>query len=293
MDPANFAELALPVAYDPAAISLNAGAAMLTEVNELLELNDLEWREKRSQHFGGSPESYREEFYHLSVGPALAGIRHLGGDREEAFVHFLLGFFPCARDLEELKALAQNQFAAFAPKSFSIWLRPGASGLPPPLRMGRIFLAGRRIELLGNSRPAHYERVELREQPLDYAWYEKIHEEFHLAEPGQKNWVPITDREELERSKLAHIWVDGTLAGIIAAEEKPFLGEPGLYFSEFLLTNEWKGRGLAAAVQRKFIERELAAQYWGTIDANNQPSLKTALRIGRKSVREELFYSAR
>ena len=79
--------------------------------------------------------------------------------------------------------------------------------------------------------------------------------------------------------------------GLIAAERSDFLGTQAIYFNEILIYPEFKGRGLAKAMQRKFIS-ELPDDFklvWGTIDAQNFPSLKTAMSNGRKVIRYECF----
>jgi hypothetical protein len=80
---------------------------------------------------------------------------------------------------------------------------------------------------------------------------------------------------------------------LIAGRVLPLLGLSGLYFTEILLTRAFKGQGLAPAVQRKFIDglADDFAVVWGTIDAKNAASTKTALKVGRRSIREEIFLS--
>lgn len=62
---------------------------------------------------------------------------------------------------------------------------------------------------------------------------------------------------------------------------------------EELLETPFRGRGFAPAMQRMFLER-LADKddrlVWGTIDARNIPSLRTAQRVGREIVFGNMFF---
>jgi len=114
-----------------------------------------------------------------------------------------------------------------------------------------------------------------------------------------KDWVPINDKEEMEESRrqscLFLVYVNGVKAGLIAGIPQPLLGLHGIYFIEIMMTRQFKGQGLASVVQRKYID-SLPGNYeivWGTIDTMNLASTKTALKVGRKSIREEYFISVR
>jgi hypothetical protein len=60
---------------------------------------------------------------------------------------------------------------------------------------------------------------------------------------------------------------------------------------EILLTDAFRGKGLASQVQKIYLAAisDCFDLVWGTIDAKNISSTKTALRVGRKIVRSEIF----
>ena len=147
------------------------------------------------------------------------------------------------------------------------------------------------------EKPVGYERITLEKvvTDFDFKWYSDIYEDFHRQNPELKEWVPMTDKEDLDRcildQLLYRVFVDGALAGLIGARSESLFGKPAIYMAELLLTSKFKGQGLAIALQRKFID-EIPKHFeliWGTIDAKNLPSLKTALRMGRMSIRSEYF----
>lgn len=68
----------------------------------------------------------------------------------------------------------------------------------------------------------------------------------------------------------------GQNLGVISALEENLLGEKSLYITEIVTLKEYKGKKLASAVQRKYIEI-LKSKYqfvWGMIRVKNIPSSK-------------------
>jgi hypothetical protein len=126
-------------------------------------------------------------------------------------------------------------------------------------------------------------------------WYEGAYSSFHSEHPELVRWVPMTEKEELQRCAdeelLFRVLVDGNHAGLIGGRNESLLGSSAVYMTEFLLMRPFKGQGLAAALQRKFLD-SLGPKFnlvWGTIDAKNKASHQTALKIGRTSIRSEFF----
>jgi hypothetical protein len=128
-----------------------------------------------------------------------------------------------------------------------------------------------------------------------YDWYKKGYNEFHYSNPLLKTKVTVNSidsmRDVLNQGLLFYIELSGERIGLIAAERSKFLGRDGLYFHEIFLSKEYKGKGLAKAVQRKFISNFAVGNefIWGTIDSSNLPSYKTANSNGRIAVRFECF----
>lgn len=148
---------------------MNEGAALLAvdaEIEELLSLNQPEILGKRHSYFrvpGTVPESYEERFFELgSERLILAGICHFNGEKEQPFVHVLLGFEPNLKELEALKEFSQRQFHLFRPKLVSFSLRPSS---PMAILLeergvaAQRYFAGKIAEISRRTRPASCERV--------------------------------------------------------------------------------------------------------------------------------------
>jgi hypothetical protein len=62
---------------------------------------------------------------------------------------------------------------------------------------------------------------------------------------------------------------------------------------EEFLSAEVRGRGLGIELQRSLLQRlpETDGLLWGAIHASNAPSLRTALRLGRKVVQSSYWLS--
>lgn len=285
--------------YDLDLIGISFDAAVasgLDELEEFLSLNAPDVMAKRAAYFsvpGTVPLDYSEKFYLLSDGRVvLAGIRHLSGDAGRPFVHFVLPFTPLRKDLAVLRDFATTAFSKFSPKQFSFSQRPGDFS-----QASRCHVVGRIQEIRG--RPAFDSIPGLSFRPFrfesDLEWYRSAYEEFHASLPHLKEWVPLTDEEELRRSEedglIFVVEIAGRLAGLIAAEKRGLLGASGAYMNELLLVPPFKGRGFAPAIQRKFIDEFLTdvELIWGTIDSRNLSSMRTALRVGRKVIRSEYF----
>ena len=303
-----FGKAVLQAIYDLDAIAITPNSALLgilTEIDELDDLNNLETMESRRAHFqipNTTADDYSERFFEIKPGcRMLAGIRHLSGKKDQPFVHMFLGFIPTSDDLPRLKELALKQFGVFFPKQVSFWLRPSsllALDLETKGYAARRYIVGRFSKISKRPLPFGYERITLEKMhgaPDSGGWYEKAYSDFHSEYPELERWVPITDSKELQRCAddklLFRVLVDGNHAGLIGGRNEPLLGSPAVYMTELLLTHPFKGQGFAAALQRKFLD-SMAPKFelvWGTIDAKNKPSTRTALKIGRAAIRAEFF----
>lgn len=125
--------------------------------------------------------------------------------------------------------------------------------------------------------------------------YERIRSEFESFKPRLKKRVTVNSiesmRESIDQGLLYEAHLDGQRVGLIAGERSSFLGHPGIYFQEIFISKDFKGIGLAKALQRKFVrESSNDGEYiWGTIDSLNLPSYRTAIGNGRIPIRYECF----
>jgi hypothetical protein len=302
-----FARSALNSLYDLNPLALDseiAVAGVLSEIRELLYLNSADVLTSRHTHFAvpeTTEQDYEERFYDLAAGKkVLAGIRHMNGSADHPFVSVYLGFSPTHADLPLIKKFAEQNFKKFSPQNVSLELKPSSAltaELEKEIIPAREYIAARIDKIRAIDKPNGYERIKLQRlhAGIDYSWYLKAYADFHLQNPELKQWVPITEQEELEKCAseglLFQVLIDGKLAGLIGARSEALLGVPAVYMTELLLTADFKKQNLAAALQRKFIDT-VGPEFqliWGTIDAKNLASKKTALRVGRMAVRAEYF----
>jgi hypothetical protein len=122
-----------------------------------------------------------------------------------------------------------------------------------------------------------------------YPRYESAHAEVSRGfTPLMRASVRLESGETLAKCRnegaLFEILIDGEWAGIIAATRESGLGLPGFQIAEEILTAPFRGRGLAKPVQREFVAQLPAKDddfLSGMILAENRPSLRTALGVGR------------
>lgn len=88
-----------------------------------------------------------------------------------------------------------------------------------------------------------------------------------------------------QKNAFFRVFIDEQLAGFIAARPEHYRAWTGWNIVEELLHPTFRRKGYAAAMQQAFIKKlapALGTAVFGTINARNTPSLKTALRVGRQ-----------
>lgn len=318
------AAAALDHTFELAGLTFDRDRALATLTRDLqkrIRLNDAAVIEQRMafiDHPHARPEEFREAIIELENDAAvLAGIRWFGGDRSQPFIDAwpsvgLPQIAPTCEALRTLLAPVVDRFRRFEPQHLMLWSRPGEwtpSPTEPPATRGGLedveiqlrsqYWVGEVAEILRSPYPATVD-AEVELLPLvDESYfeeYEATYRAFHEARPDSRTRVEVNDRETMRRSSeaglLFEIRVDGEPAGLIGAVEEELLGRSAAYFVEILLTAPQRGRRLAPIAQRRFIERieGRVDLVWGTIDAANHPSHRTARRIGRRRVRDECFF---
>jgi len=266
--------------------------------DEWEELNTADVQIARFENFNiakTTPDDYVERELLLDENKrVIYGVRHIGANREKAFISFIPNFkFESKKEVLAVYERIKDEFIAFNPFSIRLW--SGTNVLADSV--GSIYMVENYNHFV--SLPAwpeedivSFEKVTNNDY---YSWYQELYSEFHESCPGLVSEVTLNSRELMQKSLdqglLCFILVEGKRAGIIAAEKEELLGNSGFYFNEVLLSKAYKGKGLAKAIQRKFIVNfATEGNYiWGTIDHKNQASLRTSLRNKRKIVRYECF----
>ncbi|MEM9489213.1 MAG: GNAT family N-acetyltransferase [Myxococcota bacterium] len=274
------------------------------------ELGEL-WTERRQPDWcagyaesiaisGPDPAEYAVRHLDLGpLGPVLAGIHFLGMDPGHPFI----GVHGLARDysadqLERLACALGGEFAAFRPRSIRLFI-PGPAGrlaahLPPSASHDNRLIVGLRSALRVSPRPPGFERIELRPLGDDaYPRYRATCEQFFADTPDGQRMLEIESEDDLRACQTCfEAWIDDTWAGLVAARHEDIFGLSGHCVVEEILTRPFRGFGLGIALQRHLIERLEPHGHdliWGTIDARNLPSRKTAERVGRTDIGGWIF----
>lgn len=241
-----------------------------------------------------------------SLGLVIAGIHFFGLDAQKPFV----GVLAMTRDVRsraEIGALCTRltaEFGVFQPRR--IWLFvPGIEtaigrdddddahvDICPDQRL----FIGHVPTLLAQPAPSGYERISLAApSPGMYQRYVDAYERLFAQAPQLRERLPVEQPDSLANCALCfEAWIDGAWAGLIAADAGDILGLSGHFVLEQILHANYRGRGLAPALQRHLLERLPQRGdhvLWGYVDASNWPSRKTAARVGRVDVGGYVFAS--
>ncbi len=266
--------------------------------SEFEDLNAKETKKARCDHFkvtGAKPKGYEEKVLFLDSGKSVIyGIRHMGGNPDLPFIQFTPNY-PISSKAEALEVYEKvgHEFLVFKPKYLSFWSRD---------EIDADFLGSTFMVSTSN------EMKNLNEWPLErdlkftkitddsyYEWYENGYKEFHESSPELREKVTVNSvdsmRDSMQEGLLYFVELNGQRMGLIAGEKSKLLGHDGLYFHEIYISKKWKGKGVAKAIQRKFVASKTAGHefVWGTIDSHNLPSYKTAKSNGRIPIRFECF----
>ena len=250
---------------------------------------------------GATPGEYGVRSIQLEgFGSLLAGIHFYGSDNSRPFVHVTATDFALDRgSVGPLASLLLREFAVFRPERWRIWIdsQDDPLALTHGAEVDNWFLAGRRDEIRKRAAPDQHSRISLVADPdlKSHSDFERCYREFNESHPGTAEWNSAVDRDVLEdcarEGGIFRVHIDGESGGWIAARLK---GEGLIYgwsMADQLLDPQFRGQGLAPAMQRAFLEALPTGEelVWGTIDPRNVPSLATAKAVGREVVCAYLF----
>lgn len=191
----------------------------------------------------------------------------------------------------EVSGGIREELKKFSPLKICFWNRE------PIGRLGNSYVVAK-AEFIKKQSPWPMEKdleFSLIDDDSYYPWYEDEYEKFNLDYADLRNWVRVNDLEDMKaclRDKLLHYVIfKGERIGLIAAERSSFIGNPGFYFHEILVTKENRRKGFAQSMQRKYVSQfaDQSEYVWGTIYSGNHASFKTANSNNRKKVRYECF----
>ena len=220
----------------------------------------------------------------------LAGIHFFGGDVAKPFV----GVFAQTRDLADAERLDAtvalcDAFAAFSTLATWWWVEGDADTAAPAIADQRLLLGAladlTRVPVAAEDAPFALRRDERGDT---VAAYDRMFAAFVAKHPEWIGRLPRTAPEDYEAcARVGGLFVaehEGRVVGVFAAHPGDVRGVSGWVVEEELLAEGWRGRGFAPLLQRMVLARLDAREHplvLGTIDAANQPSLRTARRVGR------------
>ena len=223
----------------------------------------------------------------------LAGIHFCGSLNLFPFV----GIYAQSREIpqEELRSVAEylmGEFALFKPASVQFWTLGRAVDFEGAVRVKITddirFVIGNLAEMMASDGPSESLTLKKLVGLGCYQSYCETYKEFFIDHPQWRGLLEVESRESLEECAehggLFQVLIDGEFAGLIAAKPDRYRGVPGWLMIDEILTKANRGRGLAASMQRKFLEQldqEKSSLVMGTIMADNQASYRTALRNSR------------
>jgi hypothetical protein len=247
-------------------------------------------------------EDYALREIEISPGTAvLAGIHFRNRNVSEPFV----GVFAQTRDLNDGEIAAATRvlikdFALFRPLAVRWWSpeQRDLRGLPNAAGDLRL-VAGRVADMthLPGSLAAHLSFHP--ESVVDcYEEFRRAYAEFLAQATFHNAPLPETPSSLEACEREGHLYClrdSGRFAGLMAARPDAIRGIKGWVIFEEILGAEYRGRGLAVAMQRIFVSTfdvARGALVMGEIADANLPSLRTARGAGRSDIGGWVFIGA-
>ena len=281
----------------PDALRASLRASLVEEYRQRTQPENLAVYRSRCPVPGASPASYALREIDLgSVGSVIAGIHFEGMEVARPFVG--VAARTCAvrsrREAEAIGRRLRSEFALFAPSRW--WL--GSSALDTGLEeagavVDQHLVVGRLGSLRARPTPKPDLDVALRATPVEpvYPLYRAMYERLFATSPHMRGVVQVEEPGTLQSAAdlgaFFRVDVEGVLAGFLAAVPSREAPIDGWVVLEEILDGPYRGRGLAAPIQRMFIDALPApddAFLFGHIAAVNPRSLRTALRAGRVEI---------
>jgi RimJ/RimL family protein N-acetyltransferase len=236
---------------------------------------------------GVEPDRYAPRLLALEpVCTVIAQIHFMGMDLSFPFV-----------DISAQSAAFPNAFQAvmdafreFRPRAVRLW-RLHEEDQPQNSRDDLMVFAAPVDTLRRAPRLPRTSRITLESDPkLDsYPIYREMAATVMAANPSRAEFMQVEEQSSLlqcaKHNAFFQVMVDGSPAGFIAARPDRFRAWQGWCMVEELLHPFVQGQGLAPAMQQAFIHKldpQRGSIVFGTIDARNVPSWKTARRVGRQ-----------
>ncbi|MEM7736213.1 MAG: hypothetical protein AAF267_10515 [Deinococcota bacterium] len=244
-------------------------------------------------------EQFKNSLLELpELGQAIIGIRFWNLNLDRPFVDVVVSeqLLREDADLEAIKQAVLAPYKMFAPKHLRLFLPshwqddihqwPGAY-------WEQRYLAARISDMRARPRPAQTSRLQL-VKPSDmsfYARYADLYKERVEAQPTLSEYARLETQEDmtsyLEEGTLFEVYINEAWAGLTAVTRHEEQGLRGFVVVEILLSSSVAGQGFGVALQHQLVQQLQANEddvLFGTIDARNIASIKTAQRSGRQDI---------
>lgn len=193
-------------------------------------------------------------------------------------------------------AAADDAFAALKAERISLY-QSGPPGADSPLRTTprlspyKRYLVAPSRQLVEAPPPPLADRLQVtpaEDLATFYDDYARMYDEFHADVPELRDHVrketPADMQRFMEEGEMRLVWIDGRLAGVMAASPEVENGLRGWCMKERVLGREYRGAGFGPAALWAFIRSlplEPDDMLWGTIVPENHASMRSALKLGR------------
>jgi hypothetical protein len=245
---------------------------------------------------GATPDLYAARVLQIaSTCLVVAAIHFRGRDTDFPFVDVSAQSAPLPRPLPLTRIVAP--FLRFRPRAVRMW-RAATEALPEGGEDDLVVVAGPLRALQAGADLPNVHRIRLEADPgLEwFGAYRRTYDAVYSAAPGTAAFAQPEPRSVLaacaREGAFFRVLIDNVPAGFIAARPRSYRCWRGWNMTEEVLHPDFRGRHLAPALQQAFL-RKLDADrercVFGTIAAANTPSLRTALRVGRRVVEVGTF----
>lgn len=286
------------VAWTPECVHEWHGGAAVRErlsavLNEqLARCTDLEFGAFFTERLGrGTPRDYLQREIVLERGLVLCGPRLFGGDPSKPFVEIVAHTCP----LRDAVDAALEAYPNMRPSSVRVeW-----AGQEPPDVDGDVYPdtlvfaeVARRVAASGMCIVAMADaQLEPAKEfvATSYATFKARHPELIARVPEATHHEL---QECIDEGRLVWWTIDGQVAGLLGVRRDRHLALEGMLIVEECVSPDWAGRGAATEAQRALARSPPGdVVIFGTIDAANAASRRTAERAGRRAVSRAWFIS--
>lgn len=254
---------------------------------------------------GSDFEDYKYRSINTEFGEIISSIRFLGGDLNKPFVFIVHKDFriDSEKQIKALGKILKEEYKLFKPQRIR-WYSPDTEIFfdNKDIKGDLIYIYQFINRLKKEEFPSNFDKVRLKnaDSLKWYKEYQKNYENLNQINPEFIEMAGMESRQTFRRlmkkGLLFEIMIDNQWAGIIAADKSSEKYFKGYVIFEELLTEKFRGRHFATAVQRHLIEKlgsDNQEMLYGTIHAQNTPSQKTAYKAGRKKAGSYIFAKIR